>query len=118
MYDDGYSINSLISLKEVLTKSTNSSYIPFKLGYKSGLRLGATFGLQWEDIDLENKVIYIDRQVQWYPDKERTVFNKVSKKGSTECENRYWYFSSPKLAMNYLTFCTERKIDRRKRSCA
>ncbi len=45
MYDDGYSINSLISLKEVLTKSTNSSYIPFKLGYKSGLRLGATFGL-------------------------------------------------------------------------
>ena len=39
MYDDGYSINSLISLKEVLTKSTNSSYIPFKLGYKSGLRL-------------------------------------------------------------------------------
>ncbi len=57
MYDDGYSINSLISLKEVLTKSMNSSYIPFKLGYKSGLRLGATFGLYWEDIDLENKVI-------------------------------------------------------------
>ena len=148
MYDEGYSINSLISLKALLTKSMNyavdnhyivcspavrlkvpknripqiptrsaphhyinpeimqkiferfpersSSYIPLKLGYECGLRLGEAFGLCWEDIDLVNKIIYINRQVQWYSDKERTVFDKVSKNGSTECGNGYWYFSSPK----------------------
>ncbi len=148
MYDEVYSINSLISLKALLTKSMNyavdnhyivcspvvrlkvpknrvpqiptrsaphhyikpevmqkiferfpersSSYIPLKLGYKCGLRLGETFGLCWEDIDLVNKVIYINRQVQWYPDKERTIFDKVSKNGSTGCGDGYWYFSSPK----------------------
>ncbi len=148
MYDEGYSINSLISLKALITKSMNyavdnhymvcsaaarlkvpknriprtptrsaphhyiksevmvkiferfpersSSYIPLKLGYECGLRLGETFGLCWEDIDLVNKVIYINRQVQWYPDRERTVFDKLTKNGSTECGNGYWYFSSPK----------------------
>lgn len=148
MYDIGYSINSLISLKALITKSINyavdnhyivcspavrlkvpknripkvptrsaphhyikpeimqkiyerfpersSSYIPLKLGYECGLRLGETFGLCWEDIDFENKIIYINRQVQWLPDKERTVFDKVSKNGSTECGNGYWYFSAPK----------------------
>lgn len=74
----------------------SSSYIPLKLGDECGLRLGETFGLCWEDIDFENKIIYINRQVQWLPDKERTVFDKVSKNGSTECGNGYWYFSAPK----------------------
>ncbi|MBD5086489.1 MAG: site-specific integrase [Clostridiales bacterium] len=148
MYDFGYSRNSLVSFKGMLTKSMNyamdnhyivctpavrlkipknrvpqvptrsaphhfikgevmqkiferftersSSYIPLKLGYECGLRLGETFGLCWEDIDLVNKVIYINRQVQWYQDKERTIYDKIANNGSSECGNGYWYFSAPK----------------------
>ncbi len=124
MYDNGYSINSLISFKALLTKSMNyavdnhyinfspairlktprnripkiptrsaphhfikpeimqeifkrfpertSSFIPLKIAYECGLRLGETFALCWEDIDLENKIIYINRQVQWMADNERS----------------------------------------------
>ncbi|MBE6844317.1 MAG: site-specific integrase [Ruminococcus sp.] len=59
-----------------------SAHIPIMLGYKAGLRLGEAYGLLWEDIDLENKTLTVNRQVQW--------------KDSTDEENGYWYFANPK----------------------
>lgn len=148
MYDNGYAINTLITLKGLLTKSMNyavdnhylacspavrlkipknripaiptrsaphhfikkdimqkiferfpersSSFIPLKLGYECGLRLGETFGLCWEDIDLENKIIYINRQIQWMADKGRTILDKLTSNGTAQCGNGYWYFTAPK----------------------
>lgn len=148
MYDNGYSINSLISLKALLTKSMNyavdnhyinispairlktprnripkiptrsaphyfikpeimkeifkrfpertSSFIPLKIAYECGLRLGETFALCWEDIDLDNKAIYINRQIQWMADYERSKNNKINCNGSSEAGKGYWYFSAPK----------------------
>ena len=74
----------------------SSCFIPLKLGYECGMRLGEVFGLCWEDIDFENKVIYVNRQVQWLPDTERESLDKVKNNGSAECGNGYWYFSEPK----------------------
>lgn len=71
----------------------SSSYIPLKLGYECGLRLDETFGLCWEDLDLATKVIFINGQVQWFQDNERTTIDKVRKNSSMECGNGYWYFS-------------------------
>lgn len=73
-----------------------SNYLPIKIGYECGMRLGEVFGLCWEDIDFENKVIRVNRQVQWYEDEQREALDKVSKNGTSECGNGYWYFSEPK----------------------
>lgn len=59
----------------------SSAHIPLMLGYKTGLRLGEAFGLLWEDVDLENKTITVNRQIQWME----------NKKGAG-----YWFFSNPK----------------------
>ncbi len=148
LFDQGYSYNSLTSIKGVLTKSmnfaldnhyittspavrlkipknkvpkvptrsaphyyidreamnkvfarfpeTSPSHIPLKLGYECGLRLGEVFGLCWEDVDFKNKVIYINRQVQWYQDRERTSLSKVEKNGTSESGDGFWYFAPPK----------------------
>lgn len=59
----------------------SSAHIPLMLGYKTGLRLGEAFGLLWEDVDLENKTITVNRQIQWMEKKE---------------EAAYWFFANPK----------------------
>lgn len=62
-----------------------TAHIPIMLGYKCGLRLGEAFGIFWEDIDLENKTISINRQVQW-----------KEKDKSDPSSQSYWYFTAPK----------------------
>lgn len=148
MYDLGFSYNSLVSLKGVLTKSMNYAedhhyinyspavrlkipknrrpvvptrsaphhyippetmkkifekfsegspiYLPLRLAYECGLRLGEVYGLCWEDIDFNNKTISINRQVQWMQDKERDNLDKVQNNGTAECGKGYWYFCPPK----------------------
>ncbi len=73
-----------------------SQYIPLKLGYECGLRLSEVYGLCWEDIDLKNKVLRVNRQAQWMTDTEREQLDKIEKNGSAECGNGYWYFTEPK----------------------
>lgn len=73
-----------------------SQYIPLKLGYECGMRLGEAYGLCWEDIDFKNKVLNINRQVQWMEDRQREQIDKIEKNGSSECGNGYWYFCPPK----------------------
>lgn len=60
----------------------SSTHIPIMLGYKAGLRLGEAYGLLWEDVDLDNRTLSVNRQIQW--------------KDSTDEENGYWYFANPK----------------------
>ena len=49
-----------------------------------------------DDVDFQNKVIYINRQVQWYQDRERTSLSKVEKNGTSESGDGFWYFAPPK----------------------
>lgn len=72
------------------------SHIPLKLGYECGLRIGEAFALCWEDIDFKNKVLHINRQVQWLQDKERSLVDKISENGSSKCGKGCWYFTPPK----------------------
>ena len=58
-------------------------YIPFMIGYYTGVRLNECFGLTWADIDLKNKTITIRRQL-----------SHVSKQ---------WCFSSLKTPTSYRT---------------
>lgn len=40
-------------------------HVPLMLGYKCGLRRSEAFGLQWCDIDFENKTVTVNRQLQY-----------------------------------------------------
>ena len=61
-----------------------SSYLPILIGYKCGLRISETFGLTWDCIDFNKKVLTVRQQVLWH-DRDRE--NGTS---------GYWYFSAPK----------------------
>lgn len=50
----------------------SSGFLPLLLCYRLGLRKGEAFGLAWEDIDFENKMVYIVRQVQF--DKQKNCW--------------------------------------------
>ena len=68
------------------------THIPLVLGYRCGLRLGEVFGLTWDDIDLNEKLLYINRQVQW-------VSTSKHGRGGNRREEEiygYWYFTEPK----------------------
>lgn len=72
-----------------------TAFLPLLIGYSCGLRLGETFALCWSDIDLENKTININKQVQWLQfAKAGTVGRGGIKRDSTEYG--YWYFTNPK----------------------
>lgn len=87
-----------------------SCHLPMMIGYHCGLRLGEVFGLTWEDIDLENQTLSVNRQVQWFSGKHSEPDaapgqkpGKTSERtGSTDAdhandaETGYWYFSEPK----------------------
>lgn len=73
-----------------------SVYVPFHIGYECGLRIGEVFALTWDDIDLDAKIIYVNRQVQWKEDTTRSSYEKSVDNGTSKCGNGYWYFSPPK----------------------
>lgn len=73
------------------------AYLPLLLGYRCGLRLAETYGLTWDDIDLEQGTLTINRQVQWYQDKSRTKDDKKVANGSKESGKGFWYFTPPKF---------------------
>ena len=68
------------------------------------MRIGEAFGLVWEDINLDNKTITINRQVQWHQDKAKSTLDKIESNGHKESGDGYWFFTNPK----YNSF---RKID-------
>lgn len=148
IFDEGYSYNSIITIKGILTKSLNyaednyfinrspavrlrtpknrkpkvktrsaphhfippnamekiferfpersSQYLALKLGYECGLRLGEAFGLCWEDVDFDKKLLKINRQIQWMVDTTRNQLEKLEKNGTADGGKGYWYFTEPK----------------------
>lgn len=48
-----------------------SAHIPLLLGYKCGMRLGEAFAVTWNDVNLEDKTITINRQLQWSPNRQK-----------------------------------------------
>lgn len=74
----------------------STPHLPMMIAYHCGLRLGEVYALTWDDIDLDNKLLAVNRQVQWRQDRMRTQKEKKDANGSSEGGNGYWYFSPPK----------------------
>lgn len=72
MYDLGFSYNSLVSLKGVLTKSMNYAEDHHYINYPPAVRLKIP------------------------KNKERKLEEIIEKNGTSECGNGFWYFTSPK----------------------
>lgn len=81
-----------------------SAYIPLRLGYECGLRIGEAFALTWDCVNLKEKYILINKQIQWHNDPSRTEEEKKNSNGSSKCGNGHWYFTEPK-------YSSVRKID-------
>lgn len=58
-------------------------YIPLIIGYFTGFRIGETLGLTWDDIDLENKTISINKTL-YYNDKSKSWYFGSTKTKSSE----------------------------------
>ncbi len=71
------------------------SYIPLMIGLHCGLRLGEAFALTWNDIDLEQRKISVNKQIQWRQFK-RTDEEKKNNNGRNTDDCGCWYFSSTK----------------------
>lgn len=69
-------------------------YIPLMIGYYTGLRISEAFGLTWEDIDMNNRTIAVNKTIL-----KRNygidVKKMLEQKGKKE-EKSAWYFSTPK----------------------
>lgn len=55
----------------------HTCYLPLQLGFRCGLRLGEAFAITEEDVNLENKTLRINKQVQW--------------------KDNHWYFTDTKF---------------------
>lgn len=53
--------------------SNSCFYIPLVIGYFTGFRISETLGLTWEDIDLENKTISVNK-ILYYNDKSKSWY--------------------------------------------
>ena len=74
----------------------NPTHLPLMIAYHCGLRLGEVYALTWEDIDFENKRLYVNRQIQWMQDPKRSRVDKIMKNGLKDAGDGYWYFTEPK----------------------
>ena len=76
-------------------------YIPLMIGFYCGLRISETFALTWDDIDLENKTLSVNRQVV-KRNFGADVRKVVDKKGKKELRSS-WYFTTPKSVTSVRT---------------
>ena len=69
-------------------------HIPLMIGFYTGLRISETFALTWDDIDLENRTISVNKQIvkRNFGEDVRKV---VEKKGKKE-QRSSWYFTTTK----------------------
>lgn len=69
-------------------------YIPLMIGYYTGFRISEAFGLTWDDIDLENRTITINKTIlkRNYGVDVRKVLEQKGKKE----EKSAWYLSTTK----------------------
>lgn len=76
-------------------------HIPLMIGFYTGLRISEAFGLTWDDIDLENKTITVNKQVV-KRNFGADVRKVVEKKGKKELKSS-WYFQSLKTTSSERT---------------
>lgn len=69
-------------------------YIPLMIGFYTGLRISETFALTWNDIDLDNRTLTVNKQIikRNFGADVRKV---VEQKGKRE-KRSSWYFTSTK----------------------
>lgn len=67
-------------------------YIPLMIGFYTGLRISETFALTWDDIDLENRTLTVNKQV--VKRNYGADVRKAVEKGKVH--SALWYFTTPK----------------------
>lgn len=92
------SILSKEQMEAVLDRFSSSPYqfYPLLIGYYTGMRIGEVFGLTWNDIDLENGIIYVRQQCK-VKDKDAMTGRKPQK---GKALNR-WYLGALKNNSSY-----------------
>lgn len=76
-------------------------YIPLMIGFYTGLRISETFALTWDDIDLKNKTLTVNKQIV-KRNYGADVLKAVSQKGK-RCQRSSWYFTTPKTPSSIRT---------------
>lgn len=76
-------------------------YIPLMIGFYTGLRISETFALTWDDIDMENRTLTVNKQVV-KRNFGADVRKVVEKRGKKE-QRSSWYFTTPKTAASRRT---------------
>ena len=82
---------------------TSQFYIPLMIGYYTGLRIGETFALTWDDIDLKKHTITVNK-IAVKRNFGADVRKAASKKNGKKLEKSSWYFGTPK------TFTSNRTV--------
>ena len=92
------SILSKEQMEAVLDRFSRSPYqfYPLLIGYYTGMRIGEVFGLTWNDVDLENRIIHVQQQCK-VKDKDALAGRKPQK---GKALNR-WYLGALKNNSSY-----------------
>ena len=98
--EDSLKLLSKEQMEAVLDRFCKSpyQYYPMLIGYYTGMRIGEVFGLTWNDIDLENGIIYVRQQCK-VKDKDAMTGRKPQK---GKALNR-WYLGALKNNSSYRT---------------
>ncbi len=81
--------------------STSPFFIPLMIGYYTGLRISEAFALTWDDIDLKNRTITVNK-ITVKRNFGTDVRKAVVIKGKKE-EKSSWYFGTPKTSTSNRT---------------
>jgi len=76
-------------------------YIPLMIGFYTGLRISETFALTWDDIDLQNRTLSVNKQIV-----KRNFgadIRKAAQKQGKREQRSSWYFSTPKTPASIRT---------------
>lgn len=89
-------ILTLDEWNRIIKRFPNESrfYIPLMIGFYTGLRISESFGLTWDDIDLDKKTLTVSKQIV-KRNFGADVRKVVEKKGKKELKSS-WYFTTPK----------------------
>lgn len=77
-------------------KNNSAMYYAFLTAYYTGLRVSEVFGLTWEDIDLENKILSVNKNIVKKNQNGGTKKRHISGNSTTT-----WYFGPCKTESSY-----------------